>query len=86
MNFISHIQVKNLSKVSHENIIKLFGVSSHRNKVYIVMEFADCGSLYDLLHPTREVGCSLVCKGFLSEATFKCGSFYRSLCCTQTQY
>ena len=43
-----------LSEVRHDNIIQLYGTSKHEDKIYIVMEFAECGSLYDLLLPISE--------------------------------
>ncbi|KAL7732194.1 hypothetical protein ACLKA6_018435 [Drosophila palustris] len=44
-------EVKYLSRATHENIIKLFDTrQSEDSKTLILMEFADCGSLYDRLH------------------------------------
>ncbi len=39
-------ELTQLSRVSHPNIIKLFGASAKPPNVYLVMEFAECGSLY----------------------------------------
>ncbi|KAL7731741.1 hypothetical protein ACLKA6_018103 [Drosophila palustris] len=44
-------EVKYLSRATHENIIKLFDtLQSEDSKTLILMEFADCGSLYDYIH------------------------------------
>lgn len=45
-------EVKYLSQADHRNIIKLFGtmVSEELKTTMIVMEFADCGTLYNYLH------------------------------------
>ncbi|XP_060649445.1 mitogen-activated protein kinase kinase kinase 7-like [Drosophila nasuta] len=40
-----------LSLVNHDNIVKLIGTTKDENeRMAIVMEYAECGSLYDLLH------------------------------------
>jgi len=44
-------EVENLSKLRHKNIIRLFGTSINKQNIYLVMEFAECGSLHNLLHP-----------------------------------
>ncbi|KAF3844394.1 hypothetical protein F7725_007557 [Dissostichus mawsoni] len=41
-------QLRQLSRVNHPNIVKLYG--SCDNPVCLVMEYAECGSLYNLLH------------------------------------
>jgi len=41
-------ELRQLSRVSHRNIIRLYGAC--RQPVSLVMEFAECGSLYNLLH------------------------------------
>ncbi|XP_076819477.1 mitogen-activated protein kinase kinase kinase 7-like isoform X2 [Clavelina lepadiformis] len=41
-------ELRQLSRVSHPNIIRLYGAC--RNPVSLVMEYAECGSLYSLLH------------------------------------
>uniref|UniRef100_H2Y4J4 Mitogen-activated protein kinase kinase kinase 7 n=1 Tax=Ciona savignyi TaxID=51511 RepID=H2Y4J4_CIOSA len=41
-------EFRQLSRVCHPNIIRLYGAC--RNPVSLVMEFAECGSLYNLLH------------------------------------
>jgi len=44
-------EVEYLSRVSHKNIVKLFGTHlSKDSKTMIVMELADCGTLYDYIH------------------------------------
>jgi len=47
-------EVHQLSKLRHENIIRLYGVCSQKPKVCLIMEYAENGSLYDLLHPSSQ--------------------------------
>lgn len=47
------IELKQLSRVDHPNIIKLFGASTQPPYVFLVMEFAECGSLYRVLHQLK---------------------------------
>ncbi|XP_056151650.1 mitogen-activated protein kinase kinase kinase 7-like isoform X2 [Lampris incognitus] len=42
------VELRQLSRVHHPNIVKLYG--SCDNPVYLVMEFAEGGSLYNVLH------------------------------------
>lgn len=42
--------MRQLSRVSHPNIIALFGACTRKPNMCLVMEYADCGSLYNLLH------------------------------------
>uniref|UniRef100_T1ID21 Mitogen-activated protein kinase kinase kinase n=1 Tax=Rhodnius prolixus TaxID=13249 RepID=T1ID21_RHOPR len=42
------VEVKQLSRVSHPNIVKLYGACE--NPVCLVMEYAEEGSLYNVLH------------------------------------
>jgi mitogen-activated protein kinase kinase kinase 7 len=42
-------ELKQLSKVNHENIVKLYGACVHK-LTCLIMEYAEGGSLYDLLH------------------------------------
>uniref|UniRef100_A0A3B3CX03 Mitogen-activated protein kinase kinase kinase 7 n=1 Tax=Oryzias melastigma TaxID=30732 RepID=A0A3B3CX03_ORYME len=42
------VELRQLSRVNHPNIVKLYG--SCDNPVCLVMEFAECGSLYNFLH------------------------------------
>ncbi|KAI3368055.1 hypothetical protein L3Q82_026868 [Scortum barcoo] len=42
------VELRQLSRVNHPNIVKLYG--SCDNPVWLVMEYAECGSLYNLLH------------------------------------
>ncbi|XP_023207980.1 mitogen-activated protein kinase kinase kinase 7-like isoform X1 [Xiphophorus maculatus] len=42
------VELRQLSRVSHPNIVKLYG--SCDDPVCLVMEYAECGSLYNLLH------------------------------------
>lgn len=44
-------EVKYLSLVNHENIIKLYGITENKKSIiYIITEYADCGSLHEFLH------------------------------------
>lgn len=44
-------EVKYLSLVNHENIVKLYGTTTDdENQVIIAMEYAECGCLYNFLH------------------------------------
>lgn len=42
------VELRQLSRVNHPNIVQLYG--SCNNPVCLVMEYAECGSLYNLLH------------------------------------
>ncbi|XP_052391048.1 mitogen-activated protein kinase kinase kinase 7 isoform X1 [Carassius gibelio] len=42
------VELRQLSRVNHPNIVKLYG--SCNNPVYLVMEYAEGGSLYNVLH------------------------------------
>ncbi|GAA6082716.1 mitogen-activated protein kinase kinase kinase 7 isoform X1 [Tachysurus ichikawai] len=42
------VELRQLSRVNHSNIVKLYG--SCRNPVCLVMEYAEGGSLYNVLH------------------------------------
>ncbi|KAL1139930.1 hypothetical protein AAG570_006907 [Ranatra chinensis] len=46
------IEVRQLSRVSHKNIVKLYGACTQnpQNRVCLVMEYAEGGSLYNVLH------------------------------------
>ncbi|XP_065057281.1 mitogen-activated protein kinase kinase kinase 7-like [Rhopilema esculentum] len=43
-----------LSRLQHENIVRLYGVCAKKPKVCLLMEYAEDGSLYDLLHPSSQ--------------------------------
>ncbi|XP_022196035.1 mitogen-activated protein kinase kinase kinase 7 [Nilaparvata lugens] len=43
-------EVRQLSRVRHSNIVTLYGACSDGQRICLVMEYAECGSLYDLLH------------------------------------
>lgn len=43
-------EVKQLSRVKHPNIIALHGISSYQQATYLIMEFAEGGSLHNFLH------------------------------------
>lgn len=44
------LQVRQLSRVAHPNIVALFGACTKRPHVCLVMEYAEGGSLYNVLH------------------------------------
>ncbi|XP_026756151.2 mitogen-activated protein kinase kinase kinase 7-like [Galleria mellonella] len=44
------IEVRQLSRVSHPNIVRLYGACTQRDHVCLVMEYAEGGSLYNVLH------------------------------------
>lgn len=48
------IEIKHLLRVNHENIIKLYGVPT-QEPVCIVMEYAEGGSLYNVLHSQTKI-------------------------------
>ncbi|XP_023031006.1 mitogen-activated protein kinase kinase kinase 7 [Drosophila willistoni] len=43
-------EVKQLSRVKHPNIIALHGISSWHQSTYLIMEYAEGGSLHNFLH------------------------------------
>ncbi|XP_064555989.1 mitogen-activated protein kinase kinase kinase 7 [Drosophila montana] len=43
-------EVKQLSRVKHPNIIALHGISSAQQATYLIMEYAEGGSLHNFLH------------------------------------
>ncbi|KAH8266564.1 hypothetical protein KR018_001423 [Drosophila ironensis] len=43
-------EVKQLSRVKHANIIALHGISSYQRATYLIMEYAEGGSLHNFLH------------------------------------
>lgn len=43
-------EVRLLSRVEHENIVKLYGACTQGAHVCLVMEYAEGGSLYNVLH------------------------------------
>ena len=40
------VELHQLSRVEHPNIIGLYGASTQPPNVFLVMEYAECGSLY----------------------------------------
>ena len=48
-----------LKRISHENIVKLIGFVEGAEVVEIVIEFVECGNLYDLLHRDLSINYSL---------------------------
>lgn len=47
-------ELKQLSRVSHPNIVHLFGANTKPPMVCLVMEFAEGGSLYNVLHGNNQ--------------------------------
>lgn len=47
------VEFRQLSRVQHPNIITLLGASTQPPNVYLVMEYAECGSLYKVLHQVK---------------------------------
>merc|ERR1719282_922978 len=47
-----NIERKQLARVRHPNIIQMFGACLHPF-VLLVMEYAECGSLYKVLHQAK---------------------------------
>jgi len=48
-------EVKLLSIANHENIVQLYGTTTDgENRTVMLMEYADCGSLYDALHKRKQ--------------------------------
>lgn len=44
------IEVRQLSRVCHQNIVRLYGACTKGAHVCLVMEYAEGGSLYNVLH------------------------------------
>jgi len=47
-----HVERRQLARVSHPNIIRLYGAST-THFILLVMEYAECGSLYKVLHQSK---------------------------------
>lgn len=48
-------ETKYLSKISHENIVTLYGISNNMNfKLILILEYSQCGSLHKYLHLSQE--------------------------------
>lgn len=43
-------EVKQLSRVNHPNIIALYGIATNQKYNYLLMEYAEGGSLHQFLH------------------------------------
>ncbi|XP_052835402.1 mitogen-activated protein kinase kinase kinase 7 isoform X1 [Drosophila gunungcola] len=52
-------EINQLARVDHENIIKLYGISKHEDRVYLLMEYVDGGSLFSFLHAQSKPSYSL---------------------------
>ncbi|XP_035224894.1 mitogen-activated protein kinase kinase kinase 7-like [Stegodyphus dumicola] len=48
------VEVQQLSRVNHPNIVKLYGACT-KQPVCLIMEYAEGGSLYDVLHVMKQV-------------------------------
>ncbi|KAK4874123.1 hypothetical protein RN001_013483 [Aquatica leii] len=44
------VEVRQLSRVDHDNIVKLYGASTKGPNICLVMEYAEGGSLFNVLH------------------------------------
>lgn len=44
------VEVRQLSRVNHENIVRLYGACTTKEPICLVMEYAEGGSLYNVLH------------------------------------
>lgn len=44
------VEVRQLSRVSHENIVRLYGACTKGSNICLVMEYAEGGSLFNVLH------------------------------------
>ena len=50
-NFIKEIEV--LHRLRHPNIVLYMGVSFHREQLYIITEYVNKGSLFEMIHKKR---------------------------------
>lgn len=41
-------------RTNHENIVQLYGSCFHEDSAYLVMAYAECGSLYEYLHGSEQ--------------------------------
>lgn len=47
------VEVRQLSRVDHDNIVKLYGACTKGQHLRLVMEFAEGGSLFHVLHRSK---------------------------------
>lgn len=47
------VEVRQLSRVDHENIVKLYGACTKGQHLLLVMEYAEGGSLFQVLHRSQ---------------------------------
>lgn len=47
------VEVRQLSRVDHDNIVKLYGVCTKGQHLLLVMEYAEGGSLFHVLHRSQ---------------------------------
>ncbi|XP_037815273.1 mitogen-activated protein kinase kinase kinase 7-like [Lucilia sericata] len=52
-------EIKQLSRVKHPNIIALYGISSNEKTNYMIMEYAEGGSLHQFLHGNKKPNYSM---------------------------
>ncbi|EDW28169.1 GL27129 [Drosophila persimilis] len=45
-------EITQLSRVAHENIVKLFGMATYQDETYLLMEYVEGGSLHDFFYGT----------------------------------
>ena len=48
MNFFKR-EIKSLYNLKHPNVVKLISIEKTVNNIYIILEYSNCGTLYDLL-------------------------------------
>ena len=47
------VEVRQLSRVDHQNIVKLYGACTKGAHFFLVMEYAEGGSLFNVLHKSN---------------------------------
>lgn len=48
------VEIRQLSRVNHENIVRLYGACTKGPNICLVMEFAEGGSLFNVLHSSQQ--------------------------------
>ncbi|KAH8310733.1 hypothetical protein KR044_002798, partial [Drosophila immigrans] len=67
-------EIRSLQQYKHENIVTFYGVFRY-NGIGLILEYADCGSLYDYLHRSNhQIFCGL--KVFIFVSRFLKGMEY----------
>lgn len=49
------VEVRQLSRVNHENIVRLYGACTKGPNICLIMEYAEGGSLFNVLHSAPSV-------------------------------